>query len=426
MKLPSETQCSIFIFRYGLIIPGQQKKAPVPVQREVKPSIFDESGSENESDGPPQMTFMKRTAMGPSMMERRRAKNLQEKALAEDPTIFQYDELYDDMENKREEEKKIKSNEPKKAKYITKLLETAERRKLENELRVERQVQKEREAEGEQFKDKEAFVTSSYRKKLEEMRKLEEQNKRDDYLEAIGDVRKQNDLDGFYRHLYEQKMGSAKEVKKPELRPDVTTSGTGDDDQEAISYKPIKSGKPIQQRAYRKRRSSNEEEDATKDTSHADLVAAEKKQHLTNNIDADSDFSIDDSSSDSDSSDNEVKDGTATKKKHSKKKNSNTNSESKNDTSDASSMPEANKIALNLDSLKKDKTEDTAESIKSEQRSKENLNLPIPSVDVEEVLPTPPKPKRDKSEIWKKRTVGEVYDAAVQRYYERKAARSHA
>lgn len=55
-------------------------------------------------------------------------------------------------------------------------------------------VQKERELEGSEFEDKEVFVTSAYKKKLEEMRLEEEQEKREEYLESIGDVTKQKDL----------------------------------------------------------------------------------------------------------------------------------------------------------------------------------------------------------------------------------------
>lgn len=63
------------------------------------------------------------------------------------------------------------------------------------------QVQKEREAEGQEFADKETFVTTSYRKKLEELKKLEDEEKREDYLEAIGDVTKQQDL-GIIIHIF--------------------------------------------------------------------------------------------------------------------------------------------------------------------------------------------------------------------------------
>lgn len=68
--------------------------------------------------------------------------------------------------------------------YIQALLQTAERRKKENERRVERQVQKEREEEGNQFADKESFVTSSYRQKLEEFKKQEEEEQRMERLEG--------------------------------------------------------------------------------------------------------------------------------------------------------------------------------------------------------------------------------------------------
>lgn len=55
-------------------------------------------------------------------------------------------------------------------------------------------IQKEREKEGDEFADKEVFVTSAYKKKLEEMKLEEEKEKREEYLESIGDVTKQSDL----------------------------------------------------------------------------------------------------------------------------------------------------------------------------------------------------------------------------------------
>ncbi|XP_039962014.1 nuclear speckle splicing regulatory protein 1 [Bactrocera neohumeralis] len=378
--------------QYGLIIPGQQKKqdesstAARPIS---KPSIFDESSSDDESR--PQFKPRTSIVQGPSLMERRIARTMQEKALKEDPTVFQYDELYDEMENKREQEQEVKSKEPKKPKYIGRLMEFAERRKLENELRVERQVQKEREQEGEEFKDKESFVTSTYRKKLEEMRKLQEQEKRDEYLEAIGDVTKQKDLDGFYRHLFEQKTGSTKEVKKPDLLV-VTSAGDEDD----IAYKPIKSGKVPQQRTYRKRRASDEMEED--DGENAENES--KKVHLSNNIDADSDFSIDSSSDDEETSKEAVGDKMVDKTKGLMANNS------------------ATTTAINLDAIKKEKPDEKIE----ENDSKTEKLAPIVSSE-SDLVDVKPKVKIDKSAIWKKRTVGEVYEAAVQRYYERRAAR---
>ncbi len=65
-------------------------------------------------------------------------------------------------------------------------------------------MQKEREAEGDEFADKEKFVTSAYRKKMEEQALAEEEEARQARLEAVLDVTKQNDLSGFYRHIYRQ------------------------------------------------------------------------------------------------------------------------------------------------------------------------------------------------------------------------------
>ncbi|XP_053947905.1 nuclear speckle splicing regulatory protein 1 [Anastrepha ludens] len=379
--------------QYGLIIPGQQKRQvalPAATQPISKPSIFDESSSDDDSK--PQFKPRSSTVQGPSLMERRIARTMQEKALKEDPTVFQYDELYDEMETKREQEEEVKSKTPKKPKYIGRLMEFAERRKLENELRMERQVQKEREQEGEQFKDKESFVTASYRKKLEEMRKLQEQEERDEYLEAIGDVTKQKDLDGFYRHLFEQKTGTAKEVKKPNF-PAITSPVCEED----VAYKPIKSGKVPQQRAYRKRRSSNdlEEEEAAAD-------AEAKKVHLPNNIDADSDFSIDSSTDDEDD----------------EKKGRNAKSAEK--VNKVVTDGGASSVSLNIDVLKKE----TSDENKVEDPKNEPETAPSIVPESSECIDVKPKVKKDKNAIWKKRTVGEAYEAALQRYYERRAARS--
>jgi len=109
------------------------------------------------------------------------------KALKDDPTVYQYDELYDDMEKKREDTKEKQKGE-KKPKYIGTLLKTAERRQREFEERQERDVQKEREAEGDMFKDKEAFVTGAYRKKMEELEKAKEDERRKDEIDGNNDI----------------------------------------------------------------------------------------------------------------------------------------------------------------------------------------------------------------------------------------------
>lgn len=107
-----------------------------------------------------------------------------ERALADDPTVYQYDEIYDEIDKKKIDKVAAKKKEDKKPRYIQSLLKQAERRKQEKERRNESEVQKEREKEGAEFGDKETFVTSSYRKKLEEFKKIDEEERRMDMLEG--------------------------------------------------------------------------------------------------------------------------------------------------------------------------------------------------------------------------------------------------
>lgn len=107
-----------------------------------------------------------------------------QRALDEDPTIFQYDEVYDEMAERKQELEASKVEPEKKPKYIQALLKTADRRKKENERRLERQIQKEREAEGDMYKDKEEFITSAYKQKLEEFKKAEEEERKMEYIEC--------------------------------------------------------------------------------------------------------------------------------------------------------------------------------------------------------------------------------------------------
>lgn len=286
---------------------------------------------------------------------------MQNEAIAEDPSIFQYDEVFDDLQKKKSEAKIAKkSQEAKKPKYINKLLDMAEKRKKDYERRIERQVQKEREAEGEEFKDKESFVTSSYRQKLEEIKAAEEVEKREEYLEKIGDVRKQSDLSGFYRHLYSQQVGNEKveaEIKEDEEK----NSG------------PIKDEKI--KKNYRKRKSSKDEHQE-KIVEDAD-AEKETHTHLPSNLDADSDFEIESSDED---------------EKNDKKK---------------------TKI-----SEVEEKTVKLEPAVESNDVSEKNTQPDLPDLEIKEKIE---KLIVVKIDIWKKRTVGGILEQALQRYYERKA-----
>jgi len=242
----------------------------------------------------------------------------------------------------------------------------AEKRKIEYERRNERLIQKEREAEGDEFRDKEAFVTSSYKKKLEELKKLDEEDLKLSMIEDINDVTKQRDMGSFYRHLY-----------KAELCKDENKDKT-----ENVK-KPIK--KLDANRQYRKRASSNSS-DANSNS---------------NNDDKDTDILDSDSSVDS------------TKRKKTE------NSSDKNlEEGEIMEEPEAKSEEKALSGLEKSKEnlEDKSSNDKLESKETKTKEKSIKEKKTEKNI----KEMKPKINIWEKRTVGDIFEMARQRYFERK------
>lgn len=368
-------QFFVYLSRYGLIKPQKPSTRLLAF------------ASDSDSDDEPSK---KKIPIGESITQKRQARVIQEDALKEDPTIFQYDEVYDEMSTNREEAKKAKTTEVRQSKYINKLLVAAEKRKIEYESRVERKVQKERDAEGDKFKDKEVFVTAAYRQKLEAMKKAEEEAQREEYLESIGDVRKQKDLSGFYRHMYEQKLGSDKTETKSTENVDPAPE---------IKKKGEKSSK---RRTYRKHGDhENSDEDEQTTTKLIDGEPASEKVHLQSNLDADSDFSIDSDDSES---------GEEGKDKEKKEEKSEQEAEQKVNEEESTKQMDA------------PKTEN--QNVESSENGGPNKETDADGSNVDEEFDKkqmpPPKEVKPKVDIWKKRTVGDVYLAAVKRYYERK------
>ncbi|KRX79660.1 Nuclear speckle splicing regulatory protein 1 [Trichinella sp. T6] len=179
--------------KYGLIL---KKSAKAPLSAS-KLSVFDSSSDEE----PKEASISKAKTVAQSSLKLQHAVQI-ENALIEDPTAFQYDEVYDEMQEKRKNRKEDnEAKKDRKPKYVHSLLAAAHRRQMEYEAVEERKQQREREAEGDQFADKEVFVTGTYRRKLEELQKHNEEMERKDRLDAMMDVSKQKDLSGFYRHL---------------------------------------------------------------------------------------------------------------------------------------------------------------------------------------------------------------------------------
>ena len=288
------------------------------------------------------------------------------------------DEVYDEMERTKEEEKSVKKVE-KKAKYIENLLKTADLRKKEQELRKERVIQKEIEAEEAMFSDKERYITSSYKKKLEEMKQFEEEQKNQDRLEAIGDVVKQKDISGFYRHLYRQtveKNDADCGIKPEGCKVQKEEHHSGSDKSNKSDDEKVK-----KQRQYRKR--ANTESESESDQESDKQKVAIKKQKI------------------------EEKEITEKEKLDEVKE---------------KDAPE--KLIPPKDDILKPKESQEQPIEKSEKDNvREETKENNPKKNNTEIDDKPkPEPKK-KVNIYKKRTVGSVFQAALERYLKRKEDR---
>ncbi|CAK5277402.1 unnamed protein product [Mycena citricolor] len=122
-----------------------------------------------------------------------------------DETVYQYDEVWDKMQESKLRQKEAKELESKdrKPKHISNLLSSAATRRLDYLRAEEKLMQREREAEGDEFKDKESFVTQAYKDQMAAVRAAEEEEKQRDEL-----MKKQSGsstgMAHFYRKLLEE------------------------------------------------------------------------------------------------------------------------------------------------------------------------------------------------------------------------------
>ncbi|KAM7223816.1 nuclear speckle splicing regulatory protein 1 [Rhypophila decipiens] len=127
-----------------------------------------------------------------------------EAAAAQDPSIYDYDSVYDSFKlathKKKSEEE---AAEEKKPKYFGALQKAAEIRDRDRQIAEEKRLKRERDAEGDEFADKEKFVTEAYKKQQEENRRLAEEEKIREEKEAKEN--KNKGMGVFYKGMLEKK-----------------------------------------------------------------------------------------------------------------------------------------------------------------------------------------------------------------------------
>ncbi|XP_074269747.1 uncharacterized protein LOC141592813 [Silene latifolia] len=209
--------------KYGLIIraPKTQQKTQLTRQPIPKPAGFfddddDDDNVENE--------ISRQASKNKSLKD---VEEQHKKALEEDPSVFDYDGVYDDMKNQIVKPK-VKEREQRESKYIALLKEKAKLREREHEVVYERKLAKERSKDDHLYADKDKFLTSAYKRKLAEKEQWEREERLRQLREERDDVTKKTDITDFYFNLAKNvAFGAADklEVNKPE-RPEKEIGST--------------------------------------------------------------------------------------------------------------------------------------------------------------------------------------------------------
>ncbi|KAL0436261.1 UNVERIFIED_CONTAM: hypothetical protein Sradi_0334000 [Sesamum radiatum] len=200
--------------KYGLQlrVQPQQKKQP------AKPPIPTPLGFNDDDDDNVERDIMRQA------YKNKTHKDIEEqhkKALEEDPSVFDYDGVYDKMKEKQVRPIQ-QDRQDRKPRYIQALMDKAKQREREHEVIYERKLAKERSQDEHLYADKDKFVTSAYKKKLAEQAKWLEEERLRDMREEKEDVTKKTDLSDFYFNLAKNVAFGATEAdsRKPGKQPE--------------------------------------------------------------------------------------------------------------------------------------------------------------------------------------------------------------
>ncbi|KAF9932356.1 hypothetical protein FBU30_008336 [Linnemannia zychae] len=178
---------------------GSTSRLPPPSMSDSPPPISSATTSATSAVNKSLRSYAVSTLESTSVIE------LQNEALAQDATVFDYDGVYDQLkagDRARELARKQESAE-RKPKYIHALLEAAETRKRDRQIADEKRIEREREREGEEFKDKEQFITPAYKAQKEAMRLAEEEDRKKE--EELAKDKDGSLMAGFYRNLLNER-----------------------------------------------------------------------------------------------------------------------------------------------------------------------------------------------------------------------------
>ncbi|KAK7941171.1 uncharacterized protein PG986_013558 [Apiospora aurea] len=195
---------------YGLNLKKATNSKPAPPKR--KP-IFggdddsDDDGANNsgpqatkitelDDDDKPALKKKPQISMFGDLSSSLESRKHQEAAEELDPSIYDYDGVYDSL---KPEKVAAPEDVDRRPKYMKSLLQSAAVRKRDALIAEEKKVAREREEEGEEYADKEKFVTEAYKKQQEENRRIEAEERVREEEEAKKN--KGGGMTAFYKDL---------------------------------------------------------------------------------------------------------------------------------------------------------------------------------------------------------------------------------
>ncbi|KAJ7046812.1 coiled-coil domain-containing protein 55-domain containing protein [Mycena alexandri] len=205
---------------------AKPKAAPAPPPPSLKrPAAFALGEDDEPIDAAPTSSAAdKGTAANKKLLAQNvhSSRTMQKRMEAEkrvDQTVYEYDEVWDKMQESKQRQKEAKEVESKdrRPKYISGLLASAQTRKLDYLRAEEKMMQLEREAEGDEFTDKESFVTQAYKDQMAAVRAAEEEEKKRDGESKQGGAT--SGMAHFYRKLLEDSEQKHEATVAATLKP---------------------------------------------------------------------------------------------------------------------------------------------------------------------------------------------------------------
>ncbi|KAJ7981218.1 nuclear speckle splicing regulatory protein 1 [Quillaja saponaria] len=201
--------------KYGLNLRPVHKK-----HQSKRPPLATHFGFNDEEENDVEREIARQASKNKSVKE---IEEQQKKALEEDPTVFDYDGVYDKMKEK-EVRPVVQDREERKPKYIQNLMKKAQERQQYQDIVYEKKLAKERSKDDHLYADKDKFITEAYRKTLLEREQQMELERLRELQEERDDVTKKKDfLVDFYSNLDKNvAFGSGKaERRKQETQAEL-------------------------------------------------------------------------------------------------------------------------------------------------------------------------------------------------------------